>query len=340
MAAASSTIQEGDYAIFDDHGEKKSIHQIRANGLGAPAVASVRRPLQRRRCRPSHCKFSAAAGCSCLPYASFAKVGKFHIPVGQLVGAPWGSSYRLAADGSRLIPVTQCVSRGSCCQPPATAMHADSHQQPTCTTRARSGMAAGTSSTQQQIDPAATTATPVCVTCVACRHEPVLPPPLAKAGCDGDNSTLVDRNEHNQQLSAADIDAMRASGKVGMGNATQAQTATPGSGSSRPADQQRLRACFLGRQQRAADHLHPLMGWATAGHGLLCSTGGCPLLPLLLLQTGDEILAALCSHSTTFDTKTEFAQAKYKKKKARKYNTLLTVLQPNSWHICQVSRAG
>jgi hypothetical protein len=63
------------------------------------------------------------------------------------------------------------------------------------------------------------------------------------------------------------------------------------------------------------------------------------LLAVLLpgaVQHGEDIIAALCQASATFDGKTEFAQEKYKKKKARKYNALLTLLQPNSWLICQV----
>jgi hypothetical protein len=43
----------------------------------------------------------------CPELCRLAKVGKFRIRVGQLIGAPWGSTYKLAVDGSRLIPVTE-----------------------------------------------------------------------------------------------------------------------------------------------------------------------------------------------------------------------------------------
>jgi hypothetical protein len=54
-------------------------------------------------------------------------------------------------------------------------------------------------------------------------------------------------------------------------------------------------------------------------------------------QGGDEIIEALCKHSTTFEAKTEFAQQKYKKRKARKYLTRLTLRRPTAWTVCQVS---
>lgn len=53
-------------------------------------------------------------------------------------------------------------------------------------------------------------------------------------------------------------------------------------------------------------------------------------------QGGDEIIDALCKHSTTFEAKTEFAQDKYKRRKARKYLTRLTLRQPTGWTVCQV----
>jgi hypothetical protein len=36
-----------------------------------------------------------------------AKVGRHYISTGCLIGARWASTYTLAADGSRLVPVTQ-----------------------------------------------------------------------------------------------------------------------------------------------------------------------------------------------------------------------------------------
>jgi coenzyme F420-reducing hydrogenase gamma subunit len=53
-------------------------------------------------------------------------------------------------------------------------------------------------------------------------------------------------------------------------------------------------------------------------------------------QGGDEIIEALCKHSTTFEAKTEFAQEKYKRRKARKYLTRLTLRKPTGWTVCQV----
>lgn len=55
-----------------------------------------------------------------------------------------------------------------------------------------------------------------------------------------------------------------------------------------------------------------------------------------VLQGGDEIIEALCKHSTTFEGKTEFAQEKYKRRKARKYLTRLTLRKPTGWTVCQV----
>ncbi|WIA33537.1 hypothetical protein OEZ86_006661 [Tetradesmus obliquus] len=130
-----------------------------------------------------------------------AKVGKFRICVGQLIGAPWGSTYKLAVDGSRLLPVTE--------------------------------------------------------------HEPVLGPAVDEI--DKDNATLVDANQRNQGLTSQDIAAMAASGKA-----------------------------------------------------------------------GEDIIAALCSNSATFEGKTEFAQEKYKRRKARKYTTSLSLRRPTSWGLCEV----
>jgi hypothetical protein len=53
-------------------------------------------------------------------------------------------------------------------------------------------------------------------------------------------------------------------------------------------------------------------------------------------QAGDEIIDALCKGSTTFEAKTEFAQEKYKRRKARKYVTRLTLRRPTGWSVCQV----
>lgn len=54
------------------------------------------------------------------------------------------------------------------------------------------------------------------------------------------------------------------------------------------------------------------------------------------LQAGEDIIEALCSNSVTFAEKTEFAQEKYKKRKARKYMTSLTLRKPTAWTMCEV----
>jgi tRNA (adenine-N(1)-)-methyltransferase non-catalytic subunit len=53
-------------------------------------------------------------------------------------------------------------------------------------------------------------------------------------------------------------------------------------------------------------------------------------------QAGEDIIAALCSNSATFEGKTEFAQEKYKRRKARKYTTSLSLRRPTSWGLCEV----
>jgi tRNA (adenine-N(1)-)-methyltransferase non-catalytic subunit len=55
-----------------------------------------------------------------------------------------------------------------------------------------------------------------------------------------------------------------------------------------------------------------------------------------VLQAGDDIIDALCKSSATYDTKTEYAQDKYKKRKARKYLVLVTVRRPTARLMCQV----
>jgi tRNA (adenine-N(1)-)-methyltransferase non-catalytic subunit len=64
------------------------------------------------------------------------------------------------------------------------------------------------------------------------------------------------------------------------------------------------------------------------------------LLLLLLFQAGEDIIAALCSNSATFEGKTEFAQEKYKRRKARKYTTTLSLRRPTSWGLCEVRCAA
>ena len=54
-------------------------------------------------------------------------------------------------------------------------------------------------------------------------------------------------------------------------------------------------------------------------------------------QSGNEIIEELCSNSSTFESKTEFSQDKYKRKKAKKYIVYVTVRRPTARAICQVS---
>ena len=58
------------------------------------------------------------------------------------------------------------------------------------------------------------------------------------------------------------------------------------------------------------------------------------------VQAGDEIVEALCKSSATFEGKTEFAQDKYKKRKARKYLVQVTVRKPTACLLCQVGAMG
>ncbi|GLI64625.1 hypothetical protein VaNZ11_007943 [Volvox africanus] len=52
-------------------------------------------------------------------------------------------------------------------------------------------------------------------------------------------------------------------------------------------------------------------------------------------KAGTEIIEALISNSATFQNKTEFSQDKYKKRKAKKYLTYVTVLKPTSRIVSQ-----
>lgn len=49
---------------------------------------------------------------------------------------------------------------------------------------------------------------------------------------------------------------------------------------------------------------------------------------------GADIISALCENSATFGEKTEFAQEKYKKRKAKKYLTLITLRRPSIRTLC------
>lgn len=51
---------------------------------------------------------------------------------------------------------------------------------------------------------------------------------------------------------------------------------------------------------------------------------------------GEEIVAALADGSATFQGKTQFSQAKYKKKKHKKYTVMATVQRPTARSVCEV----
>ncbi|GAX79292.1 hypothetical protein CEUSTIGMA_g6733.t1 [Chlamydomonas eustigma] len=52
-------------------------------------------------------------------------------------------------------------------------------------------------------------------------------------------------------------------------------------------------------------------------------------------KSGSEIIAELCNNSATFESKTEFSQDKYKRKKAKKYMIHVTLRKPTARAICQ-----
>ncbi|DBA99317.1 TPA: hypothetical protein ACH3X3_011924 [Trebouxia sp. C0006] len=52
-------------------------------------------------------------------------------------------------------------------------------------------------------------------------------------------------------------------------------------------------------------------------------------------KTGEEIVAALAEGSATFQGKTQFSQAKYKKKKQKKYTVSATIQRPTARSICE-----
>ncbi len=64
---------------------------------------------------------------------------------------------------------------------------------------------------------------------------------------------------------------------------------------------------------------------------MLSCLSGCSLMPGPL-----QILAALEAASSTFASKTEFSQDKYRRKKARKYLAYATVTRPTARSICEV----
>ena len=75
-------------------------------------------------------------------------------------------------------------------------------------------------------------------------------------------------------------------------------------------------------------HLHVHIAWWRLAF-LLCVSSGCQL-------AGEEIVAALAEGSATFQGKTQFSQAKYKKKKHKKYTVMATVQRPTARSVCEV----
>lgn len=52
---------------------------------------------------------------------------------------------------------------------------------------------------------------------------------------------------------------------------------------------------------------------------------------------GAEIVAALEAGSATFAGKTEFSQEKYRKRKAKKYQSFATLHRPTARSVCEVA---
>lgn len=100
--------------LDEHHGDKKSLVFIKRNTCvraSAAAVLRCRRLCHYRVCqRACPASFQHHDTCShpsTQTHCSNVKVGKYRVPCTDLVGARWGSTYTLAADGSCLIPITQ-----------------------------------------------------------------------------------------------------------------------------------------------------------------------------------------------------------------------------------------
>lgn len=53
-------------------------------------------------------------------------------------------------------------------------------------------------------------------------------------------------------------------------------------------------------------------------------------------KTSDELIETIISNSATFEKKTEFSQAKYKKRKKAKYSNDITILRPTMTDVCKI----
>ena len=56
-------------------------------------------------------------------------------------------------------------------------------------------------------------------------------------------------------------------------------------------------------------------------------------------KSAEDIVAGLVANSTTFQTKTQFSQEKYRNKKTQKHSTLVRVQRPSAASICEVGAA-
>jgi len=115
-------IKDGDYVVFDEHGDKKALVHIKPNGYVSVAAAGgwnmqgpstcYKPSAQHNKAATPHnsCNPSSGHKIYIHPEVAFhrrAKVGKSYITTGDLIGARWGSTYTLSAGSSRLVPVTE-----------------------------------------------------------------------------------------------------------------------------------------------------------------------------------------------------------------------------------------
>jgi len=161
---------------------------------------------------------------------------------------------------------------------------------------------------------------------------------------DKDNSSLFDQNDANQALKQQDIEAMKTQGKVGgWAGAPLAHQPKACCCSMAPSICFRHLCCTCAATRTSNSS-------SRNSSNKQCACARCPALTttnhvllagaMPLLQAGDDIIDALCKSSATFDTKTEYAQHKYKKRKARKYLVHVTVRRPTARLMCQVRQQG
>jgi len=127
-----------------------------------------------------------------------------------------------------------------------------------------------------------------------------------------DNSHLVDRNEINQALKSEDIEALKRQGKVSAGACMHAcndvKTALL------------LQTWIFAHTTIHRPNQNPQPHKRTTHNAQ---------------QAGTDIVEALCSNSATFETKTEFAQDKYIKRKSKKYVVRVTLRRPTARVLCE-----